>query len=259
MKIKRRDIIILGVLLLAALALVGYLVLSGRTPGRLSNSALDKAQAYVTANEFDKAIMAYTTIIKSGQDLARAYAGRGDAYMRERKFDEAIRDYSASLAQVRVPVVLVSRCNAYQLLQKFDQALADCKAAAEMDPKMAEAHIMLGVIALAKNDLDTSRKEYDQAIALDPKSAKAYYLLSQIEIESGNLDKSIEALGQAIKMEPKNPFYYWERGFLYISAGKVAESKADMYSVLKYGNAAVDGELMMRAGTMLRTMGENVN
>jgi tetratricopeptide (TPR) repeat protein len=59
--------------------------------------------------------------------------------------------------------------------------------------------------AYESGDLDTARKNIDQALALNPAIAPVHILSAKLYIEKGQLDRADAALAEARALEPKNP------------------------------------------------------
>ena len=209
------------------------------------------------ARQYEQAISAYDEAIEAGNDLARAYAGRGHAYTALRRFDEAVSDYTSSLEYDRASEVLASRCNAFRMLAETTLATDDCNAAIELDPDNANAHLALAALYLEQNNINQARAAASTAQELDPESANAHYVLAQVEVVVGNREAAADALSKCIELDQAELPCYWERGFIYYSLGKIDEAKEDMRSVLERGNPEFDGELMYNAGKLLQTLGED--
>jgi tetratricopeptide (TPR) repeat protein len=74
------------------------------------------------------------------------------------------------------------------------------------DPKNAYALIMMGnIFAREKDDFDTARKYYDQAIALNPKDNIAINNLGSNLLQLGRLEQGLEYLERAFELNPKYP------------------------------------------------------
>ena len=220
-------------------------------------SFLEEGEELLRLRRYEQAIAVYNQAVESGEDLAKAYAGRGHTYVGLRHFDKAASDYTTSLEYDRTPVVLASRCNAYRMLAKFLLAMDDCNEAVSLDPNNAETHIALAMLFLEQKKTHQARAEVNTAKQIDPEYVNAQYVLAQIELAEGHLKAAATALSECIEMDQSQPVYYWERGFIYYSLGKIDQAKEDMRSVLSYGVPDVDGELMFKAGKMLRSLGEN--
>ncbi len=231
--------------------------LTNQTPIGEPTSFLDEGDQLLRFRRYEQAITVYDQAIESSDDLARAYAGRGHAYVGLRRFGKAVSDYTTSLEYNRMPVVLASRCNAYRMLAKFTLAMDDCNEAIELDPNNAETHVALTMLFLEQGNTNQARAEINTARQLDPEYVNAQYVLAQVESAEGHLAAAAIALSKCIEMDQSQPAYYWERGFIYYSLGKIDQAKEDMRSVLRYGVPEVDGELLFNAGKMLRSLGES--
>ncbi len=91
--------------------------------------------------QIDKAIEAYSHVIKRNPRYPVAYYNRGRAYHGEGELDRAIRDYSKAI---------------------------------ELKPDFAEAYQMRGIVYYGKGDYDRAIKDYNKVIELEPNNAKIY-------------------------------------------------------------------------------------
>jgi tetratricopeptide (TPR) repeat protein len=218
---------------------------------------MDKGDQLLESGQYTKAITSFNSVIAEGGDLARAYAGRGNAYLGLRHFDDAISDYSFSLKYARSADVLAARCNVYRVLAKNELAKSDCEAAVALDPLNVDSHVAFGLLYLDMGNYAKARQEEEMALHIDPGSINAYYALSQVEMDQGQVNLTLNALSKCIELDPKNARWYWERGFIYFSQGQIDLAGKDMQAVLKYGRLDVDGERMLQAGTILRELGKS--
>ncbi len=79
--------------------------------------------------------------------------------------------------------VHLDRAYAYEEEDKFEEALRECENAIELDPNLAEAYNLRGIIL---EDLDRSYEaidEYREAIRLDPKFQDAIENLNSLELD----------------------------------------------------------------------------
>ncbi len=66
--------------------------------------------------------------------------------------------------------------------------------AVKLDPRLAEAHIELGILLNREGQEQAARKELELAVSLDPRSNKAYYTLAQVYRKLGQHVQAQEAL-----------------------------------------------------------------
>ena len=74
----------------------------------------------------------------------------------------------------------------------------------------------------------------------------------------GSADEVIQNLSKAIELNPNEPQYYWERGFMYFSNGLIKKFEADMTKILEIANPESDGEILLKAGTLLNSYKGNL-
>jgi tetratricopeptide (TPR) repeat protein len=221
--------------------------------GQTSADVARGNQLYATG-DLEGAFNAYSMAIEAGEDLANAYAGRGNVYTSWRRFIEAEIEYSASLEYERQPGVLASRCNVYRLLAKFDLAIIDCQETIELDPEFIDGYIALTLLHLEQGDLDSAATVIDEALQIAPESAIINYTYGQVVRNQGKFEQAIEAYSEAIRLDPTEPQFYWDRGFTYYMTGQLGLSKADMQSVIDNGTPEIHGELIYQAGSLMNSM-----
>ena len=153
-----------------------------------------------------------------GTPAAKAEFARGEAALKEKKYDVAVEAYKKAIAldpayvDAHDQFVFVSR----SLLGQKDQAAAVAglesvyEAWIKADPKQAAYYWGLGWANYYK-DPAKCEQYCRKAIALDPKLAKAWDALSLIAQMKGDNAGAIESLRRAAEANPKDPsylFYY---------------------------------------------------
>jgi tetratricopeptide (TPR) repeat protein len=108
------------------------------------------------------------------------------------------------------------------------------KKALEIQPRLPQAHLLLGEAALAGNHLDEAVKEFEQERELNPLEPSIYDRLGDAYIRQGTYDRAKLSLQEAILLEPNftGPF---------ILLGKV---------LLKQGDATGAATFLQHARTM---------
>ncbi|MDR1893141.1 MAG: tetratricopeptide repeat protein [Spirochaetales bacterium] len=93
------------------------------------------------ANEYDKAIEAYTQAIALKPDFARAYYNRGNAYSYKKDYGKAIENYNEAIricpAAGQLPnegVYYCGRGNSFYSIDQYDKALEDYDRAIKLKP-----------------------------------------------------------------------------------------------------------------------------
>jgi tetratricopeptide (TPR) repeat protein len=149
------------------------------------------------------------------------------------------------------------------LRQEFDPVAEEyAQKAAQIDPKLPGAHLLLGELYLYKSRIPESIVEFQKELAVDPANASAYYkladaysriqkfddaerllqrsiwldatstgpyiLLGKVLEKKGELDLAVRALQRAAAMDPNNPMTHHLLGQTYRDMGKKEESEAEL-------------------------------
>jgi tetratricopeptide (TPR) repeat protein len=227
----------------------------GTTPV-VTQTAVDLGNQLASEGKLEEAYSQYNTAIQNNIDLAAAYSGRGDIFIQWRRFAEAANDYTTSLQYNQSAEVLVSRCNANRMLAKPDAAREDCNEAIQLNPELPDAYLALAMLDLDQGDTAEAESAVQTALEIDPDSATTQHVLFQIKLIEGDTEGAIEAVTKSIEIDPSQPQYYWDRGFSYYMTGQIELAKEDMRQLLEVGIPERDGELLLKAGTLLSSFGE---
>jgi tetratricopeptide (TPR) repeat protein len=113
-------------------------------------------------------------------------------------------------------------------------AEAELKQAIEKDPRLPQAHVLLGQIAIFRGRLDEGIALTEREIALNPANAMAFYQLGDAKVRQSKWDDGIEALKKSIWL---NPFYsapYIVLGRAYIKKGEPATAEGMLTRAIQY-------------------------
>jgi TolB-like protein len=94
-----------------------------------------------------------------------------------------------------------------------------------MDPKLAEAHVVLGVIRQFQDwDWAGSESAFRQAIRLNPGYAEAHHELSMLLMRRKRVDEAIAASQRALYLAPGSARFQSGLAEVYYTAGRYAEA-----------------------------------
>ena len=138
-------------------------------------------------------------------------------------------------------------------LELDSPAEAELKRAIEIDPKVPQAHALLGQMALFRGRLDEAVALTEREIALNPANALAFSQLGDARVRQGKWDEAIAALQKSLWL---NPFYsapYILLGRAYMQKGQPATAEGMLTRAIEYdpNNRSAHyllGQLLQRMG-----------
>jgi tetratricopeptide (TPR) repeat protein len=122
------------------------------------------------------------------------------------------------------PQTYVLMGDAYRRLLDGGNAVINYQKALDLNPKLAEAQMKIGIIYLTQNNREFFLPAFESAVTMDPAYAPAYeqlflyWYLRDVNKASQYLDKYAANSDQGAELE------YMKAGMMYVS-GKVAESR----------------------------------
>jgi len=167
-----------------------------------------RGEEFLNMKQFDKAIKDFNKAIKLDQQYARAYVGRGEAFVN--KFYPEGGSYDEAAIKVHNDLC--------------DKAFDDFTTAIALDPSYAPAYVDRGDIFSDELydgfDNDKAFYDYTKAIELDPKNADTYYRRGCVfSNDLGSMfdhDKAIDDFTKAINLDPNIAYYYESRGDAFL-------------------------------------------
>ncbi|MGH9613962.1 MAG: tetratricopeptide repeat protein, partial [Bryobacteraceae bacterium] len=159
-----------------------------------SNPAPDLAlgKAYAALRDFRNANQAYAEAAKLGPGIAEAWYGLGITYR--------------SLAEERLRRAAEGESiNTVETHRLLDESLRALQRAVALDPKSAQAHLILGESLRDSGKLVDAVPEYQAAIRLAPRMEAAYLGLATSYWKIGQWDDVMPPLRHALDLAPRDP------------------------------------------------------
>jgi len=146
------------------------------------------------------ATLAFLLLARQGGALAATAEGADPAFREEA---QALLDQGRGYARDR----------------QWQAAIALYRNAIDINPRLADAHFLLGVAFARQDRSRDSVRALKRATELDPESARAYYNLGVAYAYTGEPEKEMAAYRQAIRLDPEHisahynlATAYWARG-----------------------------------------------
>lgn len=147
---------------------------------------------------------------------------RGVCQLQLQQVEEARTTFARMFS---IPADSAAACliNAQMMIRQHLEELAvpELKKALTLDPKLPQAHFLLGELSIYKSDIDGGIQLLEQEIKLNPANAMAYYRLGEAYTRQLKWDEAIAPLQKSIWL---NPFFSGP----FIVLGKVYLKKGDL-------------------------------
>lgn len=133
----------------------------------------------------------------------------GLCYLDTHRFDDARHAFAAQyhFAPDSAPAyLLVARMMLRRGLTPI--AASAAQQALLLHPHLPRAHLLLGQIALAHQDLPGAMSEFEAERADNPLDGEVYERLGDTELRRGDLPAAQQALDEAVLLEPSSPIPY---------------------------------------------------
>lgn len=129
---------------------------------------------YLDQKKFDDSAAALQKVTELDAKSAPAYLALGAAYNQEKKYDEAEKALTRGL-ELNPSAIggHYELAKSYLALGRWQDAEPHAQKTVALDPTMASAHVLLGNIALKKQDPDGAVKEFKEYLRLDPQGPMA--------------------------------------------------------------------------------------
>ncbi len=136
---------------------------------------------------------------------AKEHWKKGNSLFEESKFDEAIKEYNEALkVDDKYADAYFNRALTERVTNDFDGAKRDLEVVMTLQPKSADAPLLIGDIAESKNDLLGARYWYEKSLASNPDYTEAKNRLEHID-SLMHVDSGIGGKGAAQQMVAKKP------------------------------------------------------
>ncbi|HKF53629.1 MAG TPA: tetratricopeptide repeat protein [Candidatus Acidoferrales bacterium] len=113
-----------------------------------------------------------------------------------------------------------------------DKAIAEYRKAVQLDPKMMDAQLNLG-LSLLSDDPKDAIEPLQNVIMLNDSFERGHFLLGVAEERAGNAADADKEFSAAIKLDPNDTDAHEALGRIYLAAGKAADAEDEFRQVLR--------------------------
>ena len=167
------------------------------------------------------------------------WTGRGDLRKSIALFEEAIREnpYNAQAyaGLARATAIIGQVPNDGMLPQDAKpKARAAAQRALELDPRLAEAHAVLGNVAMSYDwDLPAAEREFKTALDLNPNYSTTHEWYAHLLMVEGRYDEALAESSHVLELDPDTLLFKAVRAEILYYARRYDEAVDEASSVLK--------------------------
>jgi tetratricopeptide (TPR) repeat protein len=227
---------------LFCLLLAAAIFLAGCANAEQNKAAhVKKGDAYLKDSKFQEASLEYRNALQIDDKLANAHWGLARAF-------EGLERYPEMLDELRKTVTLDQnnldarvKLGTYYLAgsrNRSDVIAETEKLAKEVlakDPNHIEGHILMGGVLFAQQQQDKAFEELNRAIEIDPKRVESYLSLARFYIVTKANDKAEELFRRAIAINGNSPLVHTEYGKFLAQSNRQAEAEAELRKAVEVG------------------------
>jgi lipoprotein NlpI len=193
----------------------------------------DRGETYMRQKKYDLALADFTAEVAIAPDFD-AYIHRSGIYMIQGKEILALADVSAAVAlRPDFPLGYHFRGELYERRKDFKSALADAETVIRLDPDGMDGYEERSVAHRYLGDYSAAIDDADHVIrATDGKAAGAYLEKSAAYEERGDFRSALDALNDGVDHQPKDADLLLSRGVLLWEMKRYADAEQSLIKSL---------------------------
>jgi tetratricopeptide (TPR) repeat protein len=217
-------------------------------------SAVILGQSYYLSAKMPEAAAWLQKAVDDGARINEVFYMLGNCYIQQR---EPVKSRAAFAAMFSVPLESAAAhllTAQFMVRQEFEElATKELVRALELDPKIPQAHYLIGILAIFRNDLDKGMEEMRQEIAINPDFAMAHYKLGDAYTRREDWDSAIPPLQRAVWLNPDYSGPYILLGKAYLKKKDVGSAEGMLRRAIRMdpGNYQAHymlGQVLIQAG-----------
>jgi membrane associated rhomboid family serine protease/Flp pilus assembly protein TadD len=229
---------IAGIALTCAMAIVAgaYAIRHSQADRIFVQSTLSQIDAGKSADVIPK----LEEVVKRHPDMALAHFALGAAYLRTKRFPDAVRELGSAHKLAPQDALTLNQLGAAYLdSEDFDNASAVFRLAIEADPREMRNQLGLAEALSGKGQYKEAADEARKAVAAFPNEAEPHSILGQVEIKLGQTVDGIKELETAFHLDPTDEDIRTALVTAYVSTGNSAKIAAMKPQIDNQGKPAV--------------------
>jgi tetratricopeptide (TPR) repeat protein len=209
-------------------------------------SAVILGQSYYLTARMPEAAAWLQRAVNDGVRINEVFYMLGNCYIQQR---EPAKSRAAFAAMFNVPFESASAhllTAQFMVRQEFEEfAQTELVRAVELDAKIPQAHYLLGMMAIFRNELDKGIEEMRQEISINPDFAMAHYRLGDAYTRREDWDAAIPPLQRAVWLNPDYSGPYMLLGKAYFKKKDLGSAEGMLRRAVKMDPANFQAHYML--------------
>jgi tetratricopeptide (TPR) repeat protein len=108
--------------------------------------------------------------------------------------------------------------------QEWDESRQAALKALEIDPRLGDAEVLLGLVATAQSKFQEAQKHFLKAISLQPRNPRAHAYLGSTYLQQKRFSEAAVSFRKVLELNPGNPTASYNLGLIALLQEKPAEA-----------------------------------
>ena len=227
---------------LICVLLLAVLALSGCTNAEKAKAEhVKRGDAYLKEQKYQEASLEYRSALQIDGNMATAHWGLAQAFEGLQRFPEMIEELRKTIDLDKANLDARIKLGNYYLAaakgqaQFIDEAERLAKETLDRDPNNIEGHILMGSILFARGDKDKAFAELNHAIELNPNRVESYLSLAKFYLVTKENNKAEDLFKKAIAIKGDSPLVHSEYGKFLVQNNRLPEAEAELTKAVEVG------------------------
>ena len=188
---------------------------------------LRSAYKALEAQKFDEALATCAKAIELNPKEYRAYALSGYVYQAQHKLKSASEAFAKAIElRPDVKELYLSKSQVDLFRNAPDEALSAAKQAVKIDPRYANAHLMIGTLLKWDKQHQTEAiTAYETALNINPQLWSAYDELGAILMSANEQKRAEDLWRKGMATDPNHMAGRFALGRMFVKQGRLAEAR----------------------------------
>ena len=210
----------------------GLVVSCSGDPKERANTHFQRGEAHLKAGRPKEAEVEFKTALQYAPQMGAAFFQLGEIYHQQEN-PAALENYIRASDLLPTDVTAQIKAANYLIAaRRFEDARTTALRAVKLDPRNAEALILVGNASAGLNDLEGAIRDLQAAQKLDPLDSRIYNNLAWFEALSGRSERAESVFRNAIAAAPKSAAPHLALANYLIATGKREEGEKSLRAAI---------------------------